>query len=85
MIAYAAELAGIEPPPLIPFETAEMTEMARSFYADNRRVSNRDLKRGLGLTSLIRLSRGPARAFRASEFDGGRTSLRPRDRKAAKA
>ena len=40
VIAYAAELMGVEPPPEIPFEEAEMSPMARSFYADSRRVSN---------------------------------------------
>lgn len=40
VIAYAAELMGVEPPPEIPFEKAEMSPMARSFYADSRRVSN---------------------------------------------
>lgn len=40
VIAFAAELMSVEPPPEIPFEEAEMSPMARSFYADSRRVSN---------------------------------------------
>jgi nucleoside-diphosphate-sugar epimerase len=44
VIAHAASLMGVEPPPEIPFEEAEMTPMARSFYGDNRRVSNAKLK-----------------------------------------
>jgi nucleoside-diphosphate-sugar epimerase len=44
VIAFAAGLMGIEPPPEIPFEQAEMTPMARSFYADNRRISNAKLR-----------------------------------------
>jgi hypothetical protein len=31
---------GVEPPPEIPFETAELSPMARSFYGENKRVSN---------------------------------------------
>ena len=50
LIAYAAELLGVEPPPEEPFDEAEMSEMARSFYGDNRRVSNRRIKDKLGVT-----------------------------------
>jgi hypothetical protein len=35
---------GIEPPPEVPFETAELSPMARSFYSENKRVSNALLK-----------------------------------------
>lgn len=44
VVAYAARLMGIEPPPETPFETADMTIMARSFYGENKRVSNARLK-----------------------------------------
>lgn len=40
VVAWAAALMGVEPPPEIPFETAELTPMARSFYGENKRVSN---------------------------------------------
>lgn len=49
VIAYAARLLGQEPPPAIPFEEAELSPLARSFYADNRRVSNRRIKEELGV------------------------------------
>ena len=39
VIASAAGLLGIAPPPEERYETAEMTPMARSFYADSKRVS----------------------------------------------
>ena len=39
-------------PPEMPFEAAEMTPMARSFYADNKRVSNAAIKRALGIDLL---------------------------------
>jgi nucleoside-diphosphate-sugar epimerase len=51
VIAFAAGLLGIEPPPEIPYETAapSMSEMARSFYRDNKRVSNLRIKDVLGV------------------------------------
>jgi nucleoside-diphosphate-sugar epimerase len=48
VIAFAADLLGLPPPPEEPYETAEMTPMARSFYADNKRVSIEKLRRELG-------------------------------------
>ncbi|MCC7168652.1 MAG: SDR family oxidoreductase [Rhodospirillales bacterium] len=48
VIAEAARLLGIEPPPAIPFDQAGLSDMAKSFYADNKRVSNRRLKEELG-------------------------------------
>ena len=44
MVAYAAELMGVAPPPEIPFETAQLSPMARSFYGENKRVSNAAIK-----------------------------------------
>jgi nucleoside-diphosphate-sugar epimerase len=51
VIAFAASLLGIAPPPEIPFEQARATlsAMAQSFYADNRRVRNAKLKSKLGM------------------------------------
>jgi len=37
-------------PPLVPFEAAGLSPMARSFYEDNKRVSNRLIKSELGVT-----------------------------------
>jgi len=48
VVAYAADLLGVEAPPEIPFETAELSPMARSFYGENKRVSNRRVKDELG-------------------------------------
>ncbi len=50
VVAYGAKLLGLEPPPLIPFAEAELSPMALSFYGANRRVSNRAMKHGLGVT-----------------------------------
>jgi nucleoside-diphosphate-sugar epimerase len=52
VIAYACGLLGVAPPPLVPFEEAELSPMARSFYRDNKRVSNRRIKQELGVELL---------------------------------
>ncbi|KAB0571587.1 SDR family oxidoreductase [Brucella pituitosa] len=44
VVVYAAELMGVAPPPEVPFEDADMTPMARSFYGENKRVSNQRIK-----------------------------------------
>jgi nucleoside-diphosphate-sugar epimerase len=44
VVTFAAGLMGIDPPPEIPFDRAEMTPMARSFYGENKRVSNMRIK-----------------------------------------
>ena len=44
IVAEAARLMGVAPPPEIPFDTAELSPMARSFYGENKRVSNRRLR-----------------------------------------
>ncbi len=51
-VAHAAELLGVEPPPLIPFTEAAktMSPMALTFWAGNKRVRNHVLKQHLGVT-----------------------------------
>ena len=49
VLLYAAQLIGAPPPPEIPFEKAELSPMARSFYEDNKRVHNTKIKRELGV------------------------------------
>lgn len=49
VIALAAMLMGIDPPPEQEIESADLTPLARSFYAENRRVSNRKSKERLGV------------------------------------
>ena len=48
VVAYAAQLLGVEPPPQIAFDEAEMSPMGRSFYAESKRVSNERMKQELG-------------------------------------
>jgi nucleoside-diphosphate-sugar epimerase len=45
VVAYAASLMGVEPPPEVPFEAAQLSPMARSFYGENKRVANAAIKR----------------------------------------
>lgn len=52
VIGYAAELLGLPLPPAERFEEAEMTPMARSFYAESKRVRNDRIKDELGVTLL---------------------------------
>ncbi|MEO1536824.1 MAG: SDR family oxidoreductase [Pseudomonadota bacterium] len=49
VIAHAADLLGLPLPPAVPFEEAEMTPMARSFYSDSKRVRNDRIKDELGV------------------------------------
>jgi nucleoside-diphosphate-sugar epimerase len=44
VVAYAASLMGVEPPPEIPFDAAQLSPMARSFYGENKRVANTAIK-----------------------------------------
>jgi nucleoside-diphosphate-sugar epimerase len=50
ILGLAAEMLGLPPPPIVPYEQAEMTPMARSFYAENKRVRNDRIKTVLGVT-----------------------------------
>lgn len=49
VIAYAAGLMGVAPPPEVPFAAADLSPMARSFYEGNRRISNRRIRQELGV------------------------------------
>ncbi len=49
VVAFAASLMGVDPPPEVAFGEAELSPMARSFYGDNKRVANDRIKRQLGI------------------------------------
>lgn len=48
VVTYAAELMGVTPPAEIAYDEAQMTPIARSFYGENKRVSNRRIREELG-------------------------------------
>jgi dTDP-4-dehydrorhamnose reductase len=48
VVAHAAALLGVGPPPEEPFDQARLSPMAREFYADNKRVSIAKAKALLG-------------------------------------
>lgn len=50
VIGYAAQLLGMPMPETVDFEAADMTPMARSFYAENKKVRNDLIKSELGIS-----------------------------------
>lgn len=49
VLSLAATLLGLPEPPMVAYEDADMTPMARSFYAENKRVRNDRIKTELGV------------------------------------
>lgn len=49
VLSHAAALLGLPEPPAVPYEAADMTPMARSFYAESKRVRNDRIKSELGV------------------------------------
>ncbi|WP_229726029.1 SDR family oxidoreductase [Frigidibacter albus] len=52
VIAHAATLLDLPLPPALRYDEAEMSPMARSFYAESKRVRNDRIKQGLGVKLL---------------------------------
>ncbi|UTP40398.1 SDR family oxidoreductase [Phenylobacterium sp. LH3H17] len=52
VVAYAARLLGMEPPPEEPLDLEAMTPQARRFYAESKRVANARAKAELGWRPL---------------------------------
>ncbi|HVJ40573.1 MAG TPA: SDR family oxidoreductase [Dongiaceae bacterium] len=67
VVLHACRLLGVEPPPPVPFEEAELSPMARSFYDDNKRVRNDRIKHELGITLLYPDYRAGLAAILAAE------------------
>ncbi|CAN1722875.1 NAD(P)-dependent oxidoreductase [Hyphomicrobium sp. 1Nfss2.1] len=65
VVTYAAELLGVAPPPEVPYADAQLSPMARSFYADNKRASNARLHQELGVTLKFPTYREGLRAILA--------------------
>ena len=63
VVDYAASLLGMTPPPEQPFETSGLSEMGRSFYSENKRVSNARIKAVLGVTLAYPTYRESLRAL----------------------
>lgn len=67
VIAEAARLLDLPIPEAVAFEDAEMTPMARSFYAESKRVDNTRIKDELGVTLLYPDYRAGLRALLRDE------------------
>ncbi len=67
VIAHAAELLNMPEPPKVDFAKAEMSDMARSFYAESKRVSNERIKSELGVELLYPDYRAGLAALLAGE------------------
>ncbi|MBM9594537.1 SDR family oxidoreductase [Roseitranquillus sediminis] len=67
VLAYAAGLLGLPPPAEVPFDEADLSPMARSFYAESKRVRNDRMKRDLGVSLLYPTYREGLRALLATE------------------
>ncbi|MEL8056602.1 MAG: SDR family NAD(P)-dependent oxidoreductase [Pseudomonadota bacterium] len=65
--AFAYELLGLDMPPGVPIEQAELSDMARSFYAECKRVSNAKLKALTGWRPVYPTYREGLRAVLAAE------------------
>lgn len=52
VVTFAARLLGREPPPLVPFAQANLPEMAKSFWLENKRVRARRIQTELGVDLL---------------------------------
>ncbi|MEO8559891.1 MAG: SDR family NAD(P)-dependent oxidoreductase, partial [Rhodospirillales bacterium] len=54
VVAYACNLLGVEPPPLLPFAqiAPSLSPMAREFWSANRKVRNALIKSELGVKLL---------------------------------
>jgi nucleoside-diphosphate-sugar epimerase len=63
VIAFAADLLGLPVPPAIPFEAADLSPMARSFFAESKRVSNARIRERLGVRLIHPTYRDGLRAI----------------------
>ena len=71
VIAHAAELLDLPLPPEIPFEEADLSPMARSFYAESKKVRNDRIKEELGVTLTYPDYRTGLAALLAAEASAG--------------
>ena len=76
IVAHAAALLGVPSPPLVPFAEVELSAMARSFYDDNKLVSNALIKRELGVRLQYPDYRAGLAAILAAEGRSGQDARR---------
>lgn len=69
VVAFAAELLGVAPPPDVPFEDADLSPMGRSFYAEVKRTRNQRIKDELGVALAYPTYREGLRALLQSDAD----------------
>ena len=67
VVTFAAALAGVPAPPEIAYPAPDMSAMARSFYADNKRVDSRLIREELGVALAYPTYREGLRALAAAE------------------
>jgi nucleoside-diphosphate-sugar epimerase len=79
VVAHAARLAGVPPPPEIPFAEARLSPMAASFWAECKRVANRRIKDELGVALAYPTYREGLAALRAAGEGPRGKSLRNSD------
>jgi nucleoside-diphosphate-sugar epimerase len=65
VVEFSANLLGLPVPPEIPYEQAKLSPMAKSFYADSKRVSNKRMKNELGYKLLYPNYREGLRALKS--------------------
>ena len=78
-VAFAAALLEMPPPPLTPFDEADLSPMARSFYSECKRVSNTATKADLGWQPSYPSYREGLAAILAE--DAAAAELSPSDRR----
>ena len=49
VVEFACQLLKTEPPPVIPFQQAELSDIARTFYLDNKKIRNEKMKKELNI------------------------------------
>ena len=70
VLDYAAALLGLPPPPRVAFDDADLSPMARSFYAESKRVRNDRIRQELGVTLTYPDYRSGLRALLEAEGNG---------------